>query len=318
MRVVTVTLNPCVDKSFSVPRVIPNRKLAGRDVRLDPGGGGLNVARVITRLGGEVRALWSCGGSTGELITQMLAGEGVAHEPVPIAKPVRENLIIEDSSSGEQYRFGLPGPALSEAERGEWLAHVRERSPAYLVVSGSLPPGVSVDWYAELLGAAASETRVIVDTKHEALARALELGVYLIKPNCNELAELVGDELDDDEGIEAAAAEIIQSGGAEVVLVSLGRAGALLVTADHPPERFTAPSVPLRSKVGAGDSLVGGLVAALSRGEPLRDAVAWGIAAGAATVMTEGTKLCRREDVERLYPRVGPGVGPDLRAAHRP
>jgi len=315
MRVATVTLNPCVDKSFSVPRVVPDRKLAAADVRHDPGGGGLNVARVITRLGGEVRALWSCGGGTGERVAQMLAAEGVVHEPIPIEQPVRENLIIEDRSSGEQYRFGLPGAPLSEAERAEWLTHVRELSPAYLVVSGSLPAGVSVDWYGELLGAASSDTRVIVDTKREALARALELGVYLIKPNLAELAELTeltelgGEGCEDDDEIEAAAQTIIRSGGAEVVLVSLGRAGALLVTADNPPERLFAPSVPLRSKVGAGDSLVGGLVAALSRGEPLRDAVARGIAAGTATVMTEGTQLCRREDVERLYPRVGRSRG---------
>lgn len=305
MRVATITLNPCIDKTFSVERVVPDRKLAARDVRHYPGGGGVNVARVVNRFGGEVRALWSCGGSTGELLGQLLDLEDVPHEPIPIRRAVRENLIVADDSSGQQYRFGLPGALLGEAELGLWMAHVRDLSPAYWVVSGSLPPGVSLDWYAKLVGSPSSSTRVVVDTKREALKRAIEVGVYLIKPNLNELADCVGEPLEHDDAIEAAARTIIENGGAEVVLVSLGRGGALLVTGNSEPERFSSPSVPLRSKVGAGDSLVGGLVAALSRGDPLRDAVAWGVAAGSATVMTEGTELCRIEDVERLYPRVG-------------
>lgn len=305
MRVATVTLNPCIDKTFSVERVVPDRKLTARDVRQYPGGGGVNVARVINRLGGEVRALWTCGGSTGELLGQLLDAEDVTHEPIPIRKVVRENLIVEDDSCAQQYRFGLPGPPLSETELGLWMTHVRELSPAYLVVSGSLPPGVPLDWFAKLLGAPSSKTRVVVDTKRDALKRAIEVGVYLIKPNLSELADCVGEPLESDDAIEAAARTIIEGGGAEVVLVSLGRGGALLVTDKAEPERFSSPSVPLRSKVGAGDSLVGGLVASLARGEPLRDAVAWGVAAGSATVMTEGTQLCQSEDVERLYPRVG-------------
>lgn len=306
MNVVTVTLNPCIDKSCAVDRVVPNRKLAAHDVRRDPGGGGINVARVIVRLGGEVRALWTYGGATGESLAAMLDAEGVAHQPVAIEDSVRENLIVADESSGELYRFGMPGPELSELDRGEWLARLRELAPApaYVVVSGSLPRGASIDWFTELIAAVPGEVRIVVDSKREALARAVEVGVYLIKPNASELAELVGGELQGDEQIEAAGRRIIERGGAEVVVVSLGRGGALAITADG-AERFSAPAVPLRSKVGAGDSLVGGLVAALARGDSLRDGVALGVAAGAATVMTPGTQLCRREDVERLYERVG-------------
>jgi 6-phosphofructokinase 2 len=304
--VVTVTVNPCIDKSFAVARVVPERKLSAHDLRHDPGGGGINVARVITRLRGEVRALWTCGGPTGELLAQMLDAESIVHEPVLIRDSVRENLIVGDDSTGEQYRFGLPGPELSEAERGEWLVRLRgcTPAPAYVVLSGSLPPGVSADWYAELIRAAPGGARVVVDSKREALARAVEVGVYLIKPNAAELAEITGEQPDDDQGIEAAARDIVEGGGAEVVLVSLGRGGALLVT-HAGVERFSAPAVPLRSKVGAGDSLVGGLVGALARGDSLTDAAAHGVAAGAATVMTPGTQLCRPEDVARLYERVG-------------
>ncbi len=306
MTITTVTLNPCIDKSFSVARVVPDRKLAAHGVRQDPGGGGINVARVVARLGGEVEALWTCGGSTGDRLAQMLADEGVPNEPVRIVDEVRENLIVEDELTGQQYRFGLPGPTLDEAERAAWLnqLHGRQRTPEFVVVSGSLPPGISLEWFAELLEAVPRGARLIVDSKPAATARALRVGVYLIKPNLGELGELVGGELDDDQDVVDAARELIERGGTEIVVVSLGRGGALLVTAGM-LLRYSAPTVPLASKVGAGDSLVGGLVASLARGDALPDAVAWGVAAGAAAVMTEGTELCRPADVERLVARVG-------------
>jgi 6-phosphofructokinase 2 len=305
VQVVTVTLNPCVDKSCAVERVVPDRKLSAHAIHHDPGGGGINAARVIARLGGDVRALWTCGGATGDHLAQLLDAEGVAHQPIRIRNNVRENLIVADESSDEQYRFGMPGPELDAGERQGWRTHLRELSPRpeYLIVSGSLPPGVSVDDFAELLTAIPDSVRVVVDSKRGALARAIASGVYLVKPNLAELAELVEHSIDGDEDIVAAARELIAGSGTEVVLVSLGRGGALLVT-DERVRRYSAPTVPIRSKVGAGDSLVGGLVAALARGEALEDAVTCGVAAGAAAVMTPGTQLCRREDVERLLARV--------------
>lgn len=301
MTVVTVTLNPCIDKTFSVERVVPDRKLAAENVREYPGGGGINVARVITRLGGDARALWSCGGDTGRRLARLLDAENVPHEPIPIEGEVRENLIATDASSGEQYRFGMPGPLLTDGERAHWVECLQQlpSSARYVVFSGSLPGGMPAEWYGDLLRAVPSGTRVVVDTKRDALRRALQAGVYLIKPNARELGEATGRELSDDEQIERAAREIVERGGAEVVIVSLGRGGALLVTADG-IERFSAPSVPVRSKVGAGDSLVGGLVTALDQGRRLEEAASLGVAAGAAAFMTEGTELCRREDTERL------------------
>lgn len=303
MTVVTITLNPCIDKTFFVERVIPDHKLAGYDVRDYPGGGGINVARVMTRLGGEARALWSQGGATGRLLARLLDAESVPHTPVPIDGDVRENLIITDASSGQQYRFGLPGPSLGDAERGRWLEAVQAlpSSVRYVVVSGSLPGDTPLDWHDDLLRALPERALVILDTKKDALRRALDnIGVFLIKPNVHELAQLAGRELAGDEDIARTARELIERGGAQVVVVSLGRGGAMLVTADA-IERFTAPCVPIRSRVGAGDSMVGGLVTALSREWPLSEAVRFGVAAGTATVMTTGTELCRRHDVERLY-----------------
>jgi 6-phosphofructokinase 2 len=305
MNIVTVTLNPCVDKTLSVERVVADRKLAGEDVHEYPGGGGINVARVITRLGGDALALWSCGGDMGSRLARLLDAERLSHLPVPIEGEVRENVIVTDRSTGEQYRFGMPGPRLSEAERLRWIETLRGLpvSTEYVVVSGGLPDAAPGDWYGDLLRALPKGARVIVDSKQEALRRALEVGVYLIKPNLRELEEIVGRQMSRDEEIQRAAREIIERRGAEAVLVSLGRGGAILVTARE-MDHFTTPPVPVRSKVGAGDSMVGGLTAALAEKRPLEEAVRFGVAAGAAAVMNEGTELCRREDAEQLFQSV--------------
>lgn len=302
MKIATVTLNPCIDKTFWVERVVADRKLAGRDVHEYPGGGGINVARVITRLGGDAHALWSRGGDMGSRLGQLLDAEQVAHLPIPIDGEVRQNVIVTDRSTGEQYRFGMPGPRLSEAEQSRWIEAVRglPESVEYVVVSGSLPDAAPLDWFSDLLRALPRGARIIVDTKQEALRRALEVGVYLVKPNLHELEKVIGRELPHDEEIARAALEIIGRGGAEAVLVSLGRGGAMLVTAQG-TEHFASPPVPVRSKVGAGDSMVGALTAALSEKRPLAEAARLGVAAGAAAVMNEGTELCSRADTERLY-----------------
>jgi 6-phosphofructokinase 2 len=307
MPALTVTLNPSIDKNFDVERVVPERKLMAGNIRRFPGGGGINVARVICRLGGQARALWSCGGGPGALLAELLDAESVAHEPVPIRASVRENLIAYDISCDQHYRFGMPGPDFTDAERETWLARVRAlgADSDFIVFSGSVPPDVSVDWYGDLIRAAPARARLVVDTKRQALQKALEIGVYLIKPNIHELEEMLGRDLDGDRAIGDAARELIDRGGAEVVLVSLGRGGALVVTVDG-ALRLSAPQVRVRSKVGAGDSMVGGVITALLTGASVTEAARYGVAAGAAAVMSEGTDLCRPEDVERLVAEVDP------------
>jgi 6-phosphofructokinase 2 len=301
MKIVTVTLNPCIDKTFSVDRVVADRKLAGHDVRVYPGGGGINVARAVTRLGVPAQALWSCGGDVGRHLAHLLDAEHVPHVPLPIDGEVRENLIVFDQSSGEQYRFGMPGPRFSPADRARWLEAIEGVAPPveYVVLSGSLPDAEPGDWYQQLLRAVRKDIRVIVDTAGIALRRALESGVYLIKPNQRELGEVAGRELVRETEIEEAARDIVAAGGAEVVVVSLGRGGAISATRDG-VARFSAPAVLARSKVGAGDSMVAGLTAGLVQRRPLEDAVRFGVAAGSAAVMNDGTELCRRDDAERL------------------
>jgi 6-phosphofructokinase 2 len=301
-RVLTVTLNPCIDKTFTVERVAPERKLRGFDVRSYPGGGGINVARAATELGADALALWSCGGPIGTQLARMLDAEGVSHEPVPIDGETRENLIVSDQSSRQQFRFGMPGPTLDARELDRWrdavLVHVQRAQ--WLVLSGSLPPEVAPEWYADLIRAASGHARVIVDIKQPTLRHALDVGVFLVKPNLNELNEIAGRELSDDDEAVSAARALIDDGSASAVLVSLGSAGAMLVDSDA-ATHVRAPTVPRRSRVGAGDSTVGGLVARLAQGASLEDAARFGVAAGAASVMTPGTALCRRDDTERLY-----------------
>ena len=300
--IVTFTPNPAIDASTAVDRVIADRKLRCRSPRFDPGGGGINVARVIRRLGGNATALFLGGGPTGALLQQLLEREGVANRTVQCEQWTRENLTVLEESSGRQFRFGMPGPevTLEEWHNALELLERWEPIPQFVVASGSLPPGVGADGFAQVARTIKERgSRFVLDTSGSALVSGIDKAVYLIKPNLRELAELAGKQIADEEQLTAAARSIIDRGLSEVVVVSLGAGGAFLLTAKE-CERVAAPVVPVRSRVGAGDSMVGGIVLALARGQPLADAVRFGVAAGAAAVMQSGTELCQRGDVERL------------------
>jgi len=301
--ILALTMNPAIDKGTGVDNVVPERKLRCHQPSFEPGGGGINVARAITKLGGTALILYPAGGPPGTMLEHLLDQEGLEHRKIPIRGWTRENLTVYEETSGQQFRFGMPGPDMSTSEWEECLqtfADVRP-PPAYIVVSGSLPPGVPGDFYARVAAVAHKDgARVIVDTSGEALAMAVQEGVFLIKPNLRELGHLTGVEIRGEAEQEEVARGIIQEGRSEVVVVSLGAAGALLVTKEG-SRRFRAPTVPIKSKVGAGDSMVAGIVLGLAQGRSLADAVRLGVAAGAAAVMTPGTELCRREDTERLY-----------------
>lgn len=310
--IITLTMNPALDISAEIDRVVPEHKLRCGPPDFAPGGGGINVARAIAKLGGTATAIYTRGGPFGEMLRDLLDDEGMKTRPVTIAGPTRMSFTAGETSSEQQYRFAMPGPTLQEAE---WqhcldiLANLDPR-PDYLVASGSLPPGVPVDYYARLSRiTAAGGSRLIVDTSGEALRATLRegQGVYAIKPNLRELRALAGDELVDEQQQEDLARDIIARGQSEVLILSLGAAGVLLVTAEG-SERLRAPTVPIRSKIGAGDSTVAGFTLGLARAMPLRAAVRFGIAAGAAAVMTPGTELCRREDTERLYDQIADGA----------
>ncbi|RZT59556.1 6-phosphofructokinase [Microcella alkaliphila] len=300
--ITTLTINPALDVSTSTASVMPEHKMRCGPSRLDPGGGGVNVSRVIARLGGQSTAIYAVGGPTGQAYRQLLEAEGIVGRAVPIAGSTRENITIDETSTGKQFRFVLQGPELIEAE---WQAALdatvsAARHGGYVVPSGSLPPGVPDDYYARVTHAAhGSGARVVVDASGEALAAALDEGVYLIKPSGRELGELVGATLATIDERIAAAEELVRRGRVEVVALTLGGAGAVLATRDE-TLRLSPPSIEVRSTVGAGDSFLAGMVLRLAEGRSLADAFRAGVACGAATAMTEATELCHADDVLRL------------------
>lgn len=302
--IVTVTMNPTLDKSAVIDHVVPERKLRCHTMRYEPGGGGINVSRAIHKLGGQAQPFYLTGGSSGQTLRNLLDEEELKHQPIPIVGWTREGLTVLEKSTGQQFRFNLPGPTVQAEEWRQCLDKVTTLDPApdYVVASGSLPDGVPDDFYARLARVARDHgSCFILDTSNRAaLRQALQAGVYLIKPNLQEFRQLVDSELKSETEQEAAAREIVEQRQCEAVVVSLGAAGVILVSKET-CERLRAPTVHIESKVGAGDSMVAGIVLSLARGKSLRAAVRFGLAAGAATVMTPGTELCRREDTEKLF-----------------
>lgn len=307
--IVTLTMNPCIDKSSAVSNVVPERKMRCGEPRYEPGGGGINVSRAIYKLGGTSTALYLAGGQLGNMLQHLLDEEGITHKPISIDGLTRENLIVYEDSSEQQFRFGMPGPPIEDEEWKRCIDVLSSLDPRpdYMVASGSLPRGVPQDFYRRVAEVAKNAgTRFILDSSGEPFRLALEDGVFLIKPNLRELRDLSKKELEDESHQVALAQELVRNGRCRVVVISLGAAGALMVS-EEGCERFRAPTVSIKSKVGAGDSMVAGITLSLDRGEPLAEAIRFGVASGAAAVMTPGTELCRREDAERLYRQTSDG-----------
>ncbi|WPP46204.1 1-phosphofructokinase family hexose kinase [Pseudomonas sp. AN-1] len=303
-RIATLTLNPAMDLSTSTTQVEPTRKLRCSLPRYDPGGGGINVARVVAELGGDVVAVYPAGGPFGDMLERILAALALPQLRVPIAGDTRESFTVDETATGRQFRFVLPGPELSAAEQQACLDAIAALDPApeFIVLSGSFPPGVALAYFDAVAALARRiKARLVLDCSGEALAYAAGRGgIHLLKPSLSELATLMGGKVEGAAAQEAALRELIGRGVAEVIVLSLGGEGAVLASKEG-IERFAPLDVPVCSAVGAGDSMVGAMVLALSRGWSLTDAVRYGIAAGSATILRPGTELCRAEDVQRLH-----------------
>lgn len=306
--ILTITLNPAVDISTSVQALVPAHKLRCAPSRRFAGGGGINVARVLQRLGADCQALVLCGGVVGQQLADLLALEQVPNHRLRVAGETRECFSVRESASGKEYRFVLPGPTVSGPEWQQCIAYLQALRPVprYLVLSGSLPPGVPDDAYAVLseLGQQLG-CRVMLDSSGPALAHALAKGVYLVKPSLRELADLTGHTLDGETQWQAAALRLVHSGSARVVALSLGAQGAMLVTRDG-SWRADALNVPVASTAGAGDSFLAAIVWSLAREADALTAFRLGVAAGSAALLSEGTALCSRADIERLLPMINP------------
>lgn len=300
MKIVTLTVNPAVDKSTHIDRLIPEQKLRCDSPRFDAGGGGINVSKAIKRLGGKSTAIFTTGGPSGQVLRDLVSQEGIDCEVIQTEQWTRENFIVAETSTNAQYRFGMPGTALSEAETEAVLETLRQSKADYVVASGSLPPQMDVNFY-EKVASISKEigARLVLDTSGEPLRAACDEGVFLLKPNIGELEALVGAKDLQIDDVDDAARMLIGDGKCEVVIVSMGPKGAILVTKDL-CEHVPAPPVQKRSTVGAGDSMVAGMTWALTQGLTYSEMIRWGVACGSAATMNEGTQLFLRADVERL------------------
>lgn len=300
--IITVTFNPAVDKSTTVPALIPEKKLRCSRPSFEPGGGGINVARALKKLGRDATAIFLEGGYTGQFLFDLLRKEQVHSLPVHTREHTRENLVVLETDSGLQYRFGMPGPKIDPAEWAAVADQLRQsENPAMIVVSGSIPEGVPEDFMAVISGVAKEKgAKLIADSSGPALQQALQQGVYLVKPNLGELSYLTGHKELRGEEVPEAARQLIHRFGCAVVVVSMGAAGALLVT-NTVTRQFIPPVVKIKSTVGAGDSMVAGIVFGLSGDMDVSAAVKYGVACGTAATLNPGTALCNREDADNLF-----------------
>ncbi|HFZ8157822.1 TPA: 6-phosphofructokinase II [Salmonella enterica subsp. enterica serovar Zanzibar] len=284
VRIYTLTLAPSLDSATITPQIYPEGKLRCSAPVFEPGGGGINVARAIAHLGGTATAIFPAGGATGEHLVALLADENVPVSTVDAKDWTRQNLHVHVESSGEQYRFVMPGATLDDDEFRQLEEQVLEiESGAILVISGSLPPGVKVEKLTQLISA------------------ALALGdIELVKPNLKELSALVNRDLTQPDDVRKAAQELVQSGKARRVVVSLGPQGALGIDSENCIQ-VVPPPVKSQSTVGAGDSMVGAMTLKLAQDASLEEMVRFGVAAGSAATLNQGTRLCSRDDTQKIY-----------------
>ena len=305
-QIVTLTPNPAIDLSTSVDHVVPMLKLRCTPQRRDPGGGGVNVARVVKRFGGDVEAILPVGGFTGQLLRSLLESEEIPSRLIEVAGETREDFSVSELSTNSQYRFVLPGEPLRESEWRECLMVLASLKPApkFIVASGSLPPGVPDDFFAQAAATARKlGARFFLDTSGAPLAAAIEHGVDLIKPNLREMCDLIGGPLASEGDWIAAARKYIGVGKVTTVALSLGHLGAMLITRE---QALRSPPLPIRpsSAVGAGDSFLGAIVYSLAKGDDMIEAFRLGVAAGSAALIHPGTELCLPADAYRLSAQV--------------
>jgi 6-phosphofructokinase 2 len=232
--------------------------------------------------------------------------EGVQSLAIPASEETREDFTVFEEATRQQYRFVLPGAPLSEQEWQECLRVLActELCPQFVVASGSLPPGVPEDFFGRVARVAKEmSAKVVVDTSGPPLKAALGEGIYLIKPNLREFQELTGTRSSDDAELIEAGRSLIDKGLVELIALTLGPRGALLIARD---QALRADALPIKpaSVVGAGDSFVGALFWSLARDNGLDAALRYGVAAGSAALLNPGTELCQSEDVKRLSPQV--------------
>jgi 6-phosphofructokinase 2 len=306
--VLTITLNPCIDKSSKTEKFKPEAKLRCTEVVHEPGGGGINVSKALQKLDTVSIALFPAGGHNGDMLQTLLRKEKITFHAVDTKVETRENWIVVEESSGEQYRFTFPGQEVEHAAIENLVDTIRSFSPSFVVASGSLPPGLPDYFYGLIVKTAhAVGAKCIIDTSGPALQAIQGKNAFLIKPNINELCKMINVEKLDLHEVDDAARQAVKDGFAEVIVVSMGGDGAWLVSKDQ-KHLVKAPKVEMRSTVGAGDSMVAGITYMLQKGRSLEAAIQFGVACGSAATMSEGSQLFKKEDALMLYDKIREGV----------
>lgn len=302
--IVTITLNPAIDKTYVISDLLPEHKLRCANPLVEAGGGGINVSKGLKEMGSSSVSVFFAGGRNGEHLLEMLMHQQIECKPIPIDGETRESLVIMDQSSEKEFRLVVDGPRIDVSAFQEIIQFVHTVKPSYLIASGSLPQGLSKDVYALLAREAKIiGSKFILDTSGEALEKGLQEGVYLMKPNLKELSNLTGVESLRLDEIPDAALTLIEAGKAEIVVVSMSAAGAMLVTKEMHHHILT-PKVEQKSTVGAGDSMVGGMVWALQQNKNLLEMACWGVACGAAATINNSAQLFKKEDAIKLFDQI--------------
>lgn len=299
-RIATLTVNPALDIAMEATEVRPGHKMRTRGATYDPGGGGINVSRVIHALGGDTVGLFAIGGCTGRFLEEMLGDAGVPCWTVTVPGTTRVSVTVQETSSGAEYRFVPEGALLQQSDADRFLALLADVRADWLVASGSLPPGFPPDFYAQVARLARRrDMRFALDTSGVALEAALHEGIDLLKASLSEFQSIVGTHATDGNALAQEASRLAANGVAAMIALTLGEHGAVLATSE---QQFVQPAlrVPVRSAVGAGDSFLAGLVLGLTRRQPVEEALRLAIATSAAAVMGRGTARVTREQVEAL------------------
>lgn len=305
-KIITLTLNPCIDKTIWIDKLIPEKKLKALHPEDEPGGGGINVSRAIKYLGYDSKAIYLNGSYMGNYFNELMQQEGIDFTAANIAANTRMNLMLIDKSTSLEYRIGMEGPLVSDAELQNLLSILQQlNGHDFLVASGSFPPTIPTNFYAQITKIVEQHNaKFIVDTSGEALQKTIKEKVFLLKPNLNELSLLCG--IGEDASIEEimqATKQLLSTINCTAIVVSLGGKGAIMVTGNE-SHCITPPNVTVKSTVGAGDCMVAGMTIALSKKLSWKEVLQYGIACGTAATLNSGKGLCKKEDFEDLLRQI--------------